>query len=435
MVRHSISIITEQRDEFKELTCFEDVKKIVEMLKGDYKVLISKMNETNGSFTFYLTPFVTKNQIINFEPDDQIIHLKLPNTDLFHILSKRRPQPLLHLKDGPTFLSQEPIGIESVRLRVSNSEIILPNCPICINRLDKSISGLSTIKCRDMFHSCCQDNCKMLSKECPVCQVIYELSPSKGCSDCESTENLWICLICANLGCGRYKGGHAHNHFIATGHSFVLKLDSHHIWDYSLDKYVHWSIKGDGGTMLHVNEDLKPFSENNSANSTAQTRDTFVNDFTSAQLESQKAYFEERLRVIKTEHNLDISDSKREQEEKIQKMNIELNRLNHERKIYSDLSGKLQEQVKKLQIITTTLTNELETEKKISQGLAENIDHLQTDSAAASKEREDLQEQVKDLMKHIEILDLMGQAGNNPEIVQGKLFIRHQQKKKSSQPK
>jgi ubiquitin carboxyl-terminal hydrolase 5/13 len=45
-------------------------------------------------------------------------------------------------------------------------------------------------------------------------------------------ENLWLCLTCGNLGCGRaqYGGiggnGHALKHFEATGHPIAVKMGS-----------------------------------------------------------------------------------------------------------------------------------------------------------------------------------------------------------------
>ncbi|KAF9438850.1 hypothetical protein BGZ76_003875 [Entomortierella beljakovae] len=50
------------------------------------------------------------------------------------------------------------------------------------------------------------------------------------CGNCELNENLWLCLVCGNLGCGRqqYGGtggnGHGLSHFDATGHGVACKL-------------------------------------------------------------------------------------------------------------------------------------------------------------------------------------------------------------------
>lgn len=50
------------------------------------------------------------------------------------------------------------------------------------------------------------------------------------CANCDLKENLWLCLTCGNLGCGRrqYDGSggnnHALEHFEATGHGVSCKL-------------------------------------------------------------------------------------------------------------------------------------------------------------------------------------------------------------------
>ncbi|KAI8371908.1 hypothetical protein BD560DRAFT_351515, partial [Blakeslea trispora] len=50
------------------------------------------------------------------------------------------------------------------------------------------------------------------------------------CADCELNQNLWLCLVCGNLGCGRQQydgsGGnnHAIEHFQKTGHGVNVKL-------------------------------------------------------------------------------------------------------------------------------------------------------------------------------------------------------------------
>ena len=49
---------------------------------------------------------------------------------------------------------------------------------------------------------------------------------------------------------------------------------------------------------------------------------------------------------------------------------------------------------------------------------------MKKDLNAVLAEKQEANEQVKDLMKHIEILDLMGKAGNDPDIVDGKILIR-----------
>jgi ubiquitin carboxyl-terminal hydrolase 5/13 len=53
--------------------------------------------------------------------------------------------------------------------------------------------------------------------------------PAK-CKDCEMGGNLWCCLVCGNLACGRKQfgggggNGHGLDHFEKTGHQVCVKL-------------------------------------------------------------------------------------------------------------------------------------------------------------------------------------------------------------------
>jgi ubiquitin carboxyl-terminal hydrolase 5/13 len=50
------------------------------------------------------------------------------------------------------------------------------------------------------------------------------------CSSCDLKENLWLCLTCGSLGCGRQQfggvagNGHGLSHFEASGHAISVKL-------------------------------------------------------------------------------------------------------------------------------------------------------------------------------------------------------------------
>ena len=68
------------------------------------------------------------------------------------------------------------------------------------------------------------------------------------CSSCSSTTNLWICLVCGNIGCGRYGQAHAQAHYQSTTHLYALELETQRVWDYAGDGYVHRLIqnKADG---------------------------------------------------------------------------------------------------------------------------------------------------------------------------------------------
>ncbi|TKY89643.1 hypothetical protein EX895_001428 [Sporisorium graminicola] len=164
----------------------------------------------------------------------------------------------------------------------------LPTCPVCLERMDSSVTGLMTISCQHTFHCSCLS--KWGESRCPVCRYSQTGQPSAHhrrsrtprssmdpstpsrngnvgtadadansdaesdvdepscCAVCETQQDLWVCLVCASVGCGRYKQGHAHRHFSETGHLYSLELETQRVWDYAGDGYVHRLIqnKADG---------------------------------------------------------------------------------------------------------------------------------------------------------------------------------------------
>uniref|UniRef100_A0A1I8IVP2 UBP-type domain-containing protein n=1 Tax=Macrostomum lignano TaxID=282301 RepID=A0A1I8IVP2_9PLAT len=105
----------------------------------------------------------------------------------------------------------------------------LPTCPVCLDRLDEPLKGILTILCNHSF-TCAA----WTSGTRPP-------APSDGnsCSLCGDTDSLWICLICGYVGCGRYTGGHAYEHFRSTSHTFAMEVGTDRVWDYCGDNFVH----------------------------------------------------------------------------------------------------------------------------------------------------------------------------------------------------
>ena len=65
--------------------------------------------------------------------------------------------------------------------------------------------------------------CSGLTRRCGARCSDIEVSR---CSTCSKSSDLWICLICGHVGCGRYHGGHANSHWQSTQHCYALELQT-----------------------------------------------------------------------------------------------------------------------------------------------------------------------------------------------------------------
>lgn len=89
----------------------------------------------------------------------------------------------------------------------------LPTCVVCLERMDSTITGLLTILCEHTFHCSCISKWVNTHPQCPICRhsMAKDMieNSEKWCAACMSTKNLWMCLICGNVACGRYESQHA----------------------------------------------------------------------------------------------------------------------------------------------------------------------------------------------------------------------------------
>ncbi|OMO77509.1 Zinc finger, UBP-type [Corchorus olitorius] len=116
-----------------------------------------------------------------------------------------------------------------------------PSCPVCLERLDQGTSGILTTICNHSFHCSCIS--KWTDSSCPVCRYCQQQPEKSTCFICQTSENLWLCVICGFVGCGRSKGGHAIIHWKETQHCYSLEVETNRVWDYVGDNYVHRLIQ------------------------------------------------------------------------------------------------------------------------------------------------------------------------------------------------
>ncbi|KAF5644234.1 RING and UBP finger domain protein [Fusarium tjaetaba] len=260
------------------------------------------------------------------------------------------------------------------------------------------------------------------------------------CSICDCTDDLWICLICGYVGCGRYKGGHAKDHWKETAHCFALELETQHVWDYAGDMWVHRLIrdKGDGKVVElpsrnrsvgHLEEeDVVPRAK----------LDSIGLEYThlvTSQLESQRAYYEEL--ISKTVDKASKASAAAEEAaaqaskamEKLAVLDEKYTTLSQE--TIPELEKQLareRNKASKSETLARNLGKSLQEEKRLNEGLMKRIEHLNSDHEAIVKKLEklkgenaDLQEMNRDLSMFISGQEKLKELENEGKIEEGEL--------------
>ncbi|KAL2075346.1 hypothetical protein VTL71DRAFT_289 [Oculimacula yallundae] len=327
----------------------------------------------------------------------------------------------------------------------------LPTCPVCLERMDDT-TGLLTILCQHVFHCSCLQ--KWRGSGCPVCRHTNpSLSPIPSspsypqdphnppfgsgeaslCAICDSTDDLWICLICGAVGCGRYKGGHAKDHWKESAHNFALEIETQHVWDYAGDMWVHRLIRGKGDSKVielpsrghnHVSSNHGNHGGNRGNGDEEdmvprEKLDRIGMEYThllTSQLESQRVYFEELVSKAVSKASLASSSAlaatSRADEALalLSSLKLENEKLKHE--IVAGLEKDLAREKRKAEKsgeVARAFGKSLMEEKKVGEGLMERvrflergmegrIESLEKELAKIRGENDELVETNRDLM-------------------------------------
>jgi BRCA1-associated protein len=123
----------------------------------------------------------------------------------------------------------------------------VPTCPVCLDRLDEEVSGILTTICNHSFHAECLSG--WADASCPVCRYAHEPNRAPRCAACGKEHDLWVCLICGEVRCGRYAGACAVEHWKETNHCYSLEVGTQRVWDYVSDGFVHRIIQSKSGLV------------------------------------------------------------------------------------------------------------------------------------------------------------------------------------------
>ena len=336
----------------------------------------------------------------------------------------------------------------------------LPVCSICLERMDESVSTVLTILCNHSFHGSCLAQWE--DTTCPVCRYVQspDVVAEQRCSECSSSEDLWICLICGYVGCGRYVGGHSHAHFLSTEHSYTMELvqnqNVQRVWDYVGDNFVHRlmqtdnfdgklvesngpgeechtcrkdsSICGEAGELTKSNSGVDGVRVN-----VDEKIDSIQLEYTyllTSQLESQRRYFEEKMARLEGDAHREIDEvmnrARSSIEEatqfKSQVSSLVKDKTKSEKK-YADLQSKLNKTTRQLeeeqQMNKSLCQNQAEWQRKVENSQKK----MEETQLKKDKEINELKEQVRDLMFYMEAQQKIAGSPLCQEIQDGDLVI------------
>lgn len=261
------------------------------------------------------------------------------------------------------------------------------------------------------------------------------------CSVCHTEDNLWACLICGTVGCGRYDGAHAFEHWKETAHAFSMDLNSQRVWDYVGDAYVHRIIQSKSdGKLVEL-----PAADHSALDppdwSDAVPREKLENmsvEYThllTSQLESQRAYFEEVVeRAADKASQASAAAATAEEAAKaasarLIEMQAKIDTLSSETipSIERD-RARLEKRADKFESMARAMEKDYREEKTMNQSLMERLELLASENKTLQAEKTDLKEQNRDLTFFISGTQRL--QGQSDDIVQGTVSVPEPEVKK-----
>ncbi|GJJ69833.1 BRCA1-associated protein [Entomortierella parvispora] len=369
---------------------------------------------------------------------------------------------------SPGSITLHPKGASEGDTADSSALAELPTCPVCLERMDSSVTGLLTILCQHTFH------CHCLSKwgegSCPVCRysqktvrgphntqsnnLLSSSSTRQGdigggltastdgitedqsvCALCGTTENLWICLICGHIGCGRYQEKHAYSHYYETSHLYALELETQRVWDYAGDGYVHRLIqnKTDGKLVELPSAVDGTLPSQHSVQVGQEKLDAIGLEYTyllTSQLESQRLYFDAQMAAMTAQLAQLNKDATKWEKEAIllDQKNRELAQIAEaleKEKVPSLIKEKkaAEKRLEKMQEKLATMERLFEEEKEMSSGLLTNQKSFKDQLQEKEAEIAELQEQVRDMMIYLDTQQKIEQSSMKDELVNATIGV------------
>ncbi|KAA8535127.1 hypothetical protein F0562_030130 [Nyssa sinensis] len=301
----------------------------------------------------------------------------------------------------------------------------LPTCPVCLERLDHDTSGIQSTLCDHSFHCPCISKWTYLS--CRVCRLCQQHDEKPSCAVCGTLKNLWVCVICGFVGCGRYEEKHAIRHWEDTQHCYFLELETQQVWDYVGDNYVHRlnQSKADSKSVItnfhcmSLDGDYDPCGDGEDSGISGALFSSKVeaivdeyNRLLATQLETQRQHYESLLVEAKGRRESAISyEVEKTLASRMQVVQYKLEKHIEEKKLVADTN------------------QELMKNQKVLREKVKEIEEREISSLRSRDEKIlDLEEQIRDLKVYVEAQKTLANMTDSDGIKGGTLLpVEHNQ--------
>lgn len=306
----------------------------------------------------------------------------------------------------------------------------LSDCTVCLDRMDARADALVSSFCNHTMHLSCL--AKWGLSWCPVCRYAHELTPEASvCMTCGQLDGLWMCIVCAFVGCGVYQQGqHAYQHFRETLHPFATNLTECTfwsgdvlqpgcVWDYISERFVNRLIASDDGKVVEVEADnVRGDSDMAGASSTSSAAPAVccasappgllaVDDVTdrevqaaiyASRMDADISEFRRRLTCMEAEHTAE----KERSDAQIRKLRCDVADSAKERKALMRKLTDAEREMKSLKDKNGFLKNLNETLLRDKQAWEEEVKRMKNAVTQAEEAKQAMEEQLRDVMLHLE---------------------------------
>ncbi|CRH02985.1 ubiquitin carboxyl-terminal hydrolase, putative [Plasmodium relictum] len=220
---------------------------------------------------------------------------------------------------------------------------------------------------------------------------LNEIINTLKCKHCDNTDDIWLCLICSNTGCGRYQKGHAKMHSSNYNHNYCINLKTKKIWNYLQDTFIKEKMDKQSEESKIGNSDFSfdYYYSHNCPNSEMKNNNIIYYDneenITEIQNFNVDGMYEYNSHIYNKIYDIFANDIYINDNLKNELLYILYSQLSHESNIYNNI----------LTDIQYKYLNKLESKKKIIKNIHEKINEIKNQNKNIENYIVDIENAIK----------------------------------------